>query len=80
MWSRLDEDAEARAVVITGAGRAFSGGGDLHLLDRMTDANALRARIMEEAGAIVRGMTSVRVPIIAAVNGPAVGLGTSLRW
>ena len=38
----------------------------------------LRARIMEEAGAIVRGMTSVRVPIIAAVNGPAVGLGCSL--
>jgi enoyl-CoA hydratase len=78
VWSRLDEDAEARAVVITGAGRAFSGGGDLHLLDRMTDDTALRARIMEEAGAIVRGMTSVRVPIIAAVNGPAVGLGCSL--
>lgn len=78
VWSRLDEDAEARAVVITGAGRAFSGGGDLHLLDRMTNDTALRARIMEEAGAIVRGMTSVRVPIIAAVNGPAVGLGCSL--
>jgi enoyl-CoA hydratase len=78
VWSRLDEDAEVRAVVITGAGRAFSGGGDLHLLDRMTNDTALRARIMEEAGAIVRGMTSVRVPIIAAVNGPAVGLGCSL--
>jgi enoyl-CoA hydratase len=78
VWSRLDDDAEARAVVITGAGRAFSGGGDLHLLDRMTNDTALRARIMEEAGAIVRGMTSVRVPIIAAVNGPAVGLGCSL--
>ena len=77
-WSRLDDDAEARAVVITGAGRAFSGGGDLHLLDRMTGDTALRARIMEEAGAIVRGMTAVRVPIIAAVNGPAVGLGCSL--
>jgi enoyl-CoA hydratase len=78
VWSRLDDDAEARAVVITGAGRAFSGGGDLHLLDRMTSDTALRARIMEEAGAIVRGMTAVRVPIIAAVNGPAVGLGCSL--
>jgi enoyl-CoA hydratase len=78
VWSRLDEDAEVRAVVVTGAGRAFSGGGDLHLLDRMTNDTALRARIMEEAGAIVRGMTSVRVPIIAAVNGPAVGLGCSL--
>jgi enoyl-CoA hydratase len=78
VFSRLDGDVEARAVVITGAGRAFSGGGDLHLLDRMTKDTALRARIMEEAAAIVRGMTSVRVPIIAAVNGPAVGLGCSL--
>ena len=64
--------------MITGAGRAFCGGGDLHLLDRMTEDTALRASIMEEAAAIVRGMTAVRVPIIAAVNGPAVGLGCSL--
>ena len=78
VWSRLDDDVDARAVVITGAGRAFSGGGDLHLLDRMTNDTALRARIMAEAAAIVRGMISVRVPIIAAVNGPAVGLGCSL--
>ena len=78
VWSRLEHDDEARAIVITGAGRAFCGGGDLHLLDRMTHDSALRARIMEEAAAIVRGMTSVRVPIIAAVNGPAVGLGCSL--
>jgi enoyl-CoA hydratase len=78
VWSRLNADADARAVVITGAGRAFCGGGDLHLLDRMTEDTALRASIMEEAAAIVRGMTAVRVPIIAAVNGPAVGLGCSL--
>ncbi len=78
IWPQLEADREARAVVITGAGRAFCGGGDLHLLDRMTGDLALRATIMEEAAAIVRGMTAVSVPIIAAVNGPAVGLGCSL--
>ncbi len=78
IWRELDADPEARAVVITGAGRAFCGGGDLDLLDRMTNDTRLRARIMDEARAIVRGMTAVRVPIIAAVNGPAVGLGCSL--
>ena len=65
-------------MVITGAGRAFCGGGDLRLLERMTGDTSLRAAIMEEAAAIVRGMTAVSVPIIAAVNGPAVGLGCSL--
>jgi enoyl-CoA hydratase len=78
VWVDLDADPEVRAIVITGAGAAFCGGGDLHLLERMTADPALRASIMAEAAVIVRGMTSVRVPIIAAVNGPAVGLGCSL--
>jgi enoyl-CoA hydratase len=78
VWPSLAADTEMRALVITGAGRAFSGGGDLHLLDRMVHDTELRATIMEEGAAIVRGMASIEVPIIAAVNGPAVGLGCSL--
>lgn len=78
IWPVLDADPQVRAIVLTGAGDAFSAGGDLGLLDRMTRDPGLRADIMAEAGEIVRGMTAVRVPIIAAVNGPAVGLGCSL--
>jgi enoyl-CoA hydratase len=78
IWPELAADKDAAAIVLTGAGKAFSGGGDLDLLRDMTSDAALRAQIMAEAGEIVRGMTSVRVPIIAAVNGPAVGLGASL--
>jgi enoyl-CoA hydratase len=78
IWRELDADAGTRAIVLTGAGNAFSAGGDLHLLQRMVEDTALRDAIMTEAGEIVRAMTSVRVPIIAAVNGPAVGLGCSL--
>lgn len=78
VWGQLSDDAEARAIVLTGAGRAFSGGGDLGLLQRMTDDPDLRARIMAEAAEIVTTMTTVPIPIIAAVNGPAVGLGCSL--
>jgi enoyl-CoA hydratase len=44
----------------------------------MVGDTTLRDEIMSEAAEIVRAMTSVRVPIIAAVNGPAVGLGCSL--
>ena len=67
-----------RAIVLTGAGTAFCAGGDLGLLERMTADTALRAAIMAEAAEIVRSMTAVRVPIVVAVNGAAVGLGCSL--
>jgi enoyl-CoA hydratase len=78
IWRELDADPDVRAIVLTGAGSAFCAGGDLHLLDRMMRDSGLRAAIMAEGADIVRAMTSVRVPIIAAVNGPAVGLGCSL--
>jgi enoyl-CoA hydratase len=78
VWSQLTELPDCRAVVITGAGSAFSAGGDLSLLDRMTGDLALRRRVMAEAADIVHAMTSFPCPIVAAVNGPAVGLGCSL--
>src|SRR5690349_18471204 len=73
VWVELDADPDVRAIIITGSGKAFSAGGDLNLLDRMVGDAVLRDAIMNEAGEIVRAMTAVRVPIIAAVNGPAVG-------
>jgi len=78
VWGELDADPAVGAIVLTGAGKAFSGGGDLDLLDRMVTDVELRLSIMDEAITIVRSMTAVRVPIVAAVNGPAVGLGCSL--
>lgn len=78
IWRELAADTDARAIVLTGSGKAFSGGGDLNLLDRMVGDLALRDAVMAEGVEIVRAMLSVRVPIVSAVNGPAVGLGCSL--
>jgi enoyl-CoA hydratase len=78
VWSELRSDRGARAIVLTGAGKAFCAGGDLDMLEAMASNPALRAEVMAEAGQIVREMANLEVPIVAAVNGPAVGLGCSL--
>ena len=78
LFPQLDADAEARVAVITGAGRAFSAGGDFDYLDELTKDAELRHTTLAHGRQIVTGMVACRLPIIAAVNGPAVGLGCSL--
>jgi len=78
LFPQLDADADARVAVITGNGRAFSAGGDFDYLDELTKDPALRRESLAHGRQIVTGMAGCRVPIVAAVNGPAVGLGCSL--
>jgi enoyl-CoA hydratase/carnithine racemase len=78
LWPQVDADVDARAVVLTGNGRAFSAGGDFSYLEELTNDPVLRKESLNHGKQIVTGMIGCRVPIIAAVNGPAVGLGCSL--
>lgn len=78
LWPRLSEDREVRAAVLTGAGRAFSAGGDFGYLDELRRDLELRAQTIADGRDIVLGMARCRVPVVAAVNGPAIGLGCSL--
>ena len=78
IWGTLARDEGCRAVVLTGEGRAFCAGGDFDVLRRMNESPAYRQAILDEAGQIVRSLAAFPLPIIAAVNGPAVGLGCSL--
>jgi enoyl-CoA hydratase len=78
LWPRLSEDRDARTAVLTGRGKAFSAGGDFGYLDELRRDPELRARTIAHGRDLVLGMARCRVPVIAAVNGPAVGLGCSL--
>ncbi len=78
LFPQIDADREARVAVLTGNGRAFSAGGDYSYLDELTGDTELRHQTLVDGRKIVTGMVACRVPIVAAVNGPAVGLGCSL--
>jgi enoyl-CoA hydratase len=78
LFPQIDADVEARAVVLTGNGKAFSAGGDFTYLDELTRDQDHRTETLAHGRQIVTGMVGCRVPIVAAVNGPAVGLGCSL--
>lgn len=78
VFDELADDPDAAVVVLTGTGGAFSAGGDLDYIARFADDAPLRRRTMDEARTLLWSMIRFPLPVIAAVDGPAVGLGMSL--
>jgi enoyl-CoA hydratase len=75
VWPAIERDQTVRAVVVRGAGKAFSSGGNFDLLDEMTNDYSSRIRIMREARDLVLNMVNLTKPVVSAVVGPAVGAG-----
>src|SRR5207245_7206015 len=80
VWLDIADDDEANVVVITGAGRAFSAGGDLEMIAKMSASPDNIGKAMKEAGDIVYNMINLDKPIISAINGVAVGAGLAVDF
>jgi enoyl-CoA hydratase len=75
VWLTVDADPQARVALVTGAGRAFSAGGDLEMVDANSRDPKRLARTVREASDIVYNMINLDKPVISAINGVAVGAG-----
>src|ERR687896_506117 len=75
IWLDIDRDPDARVAILRGAGKGFSAGGDLAMVEEMTHDFAARARVWREARDLVYNMINCSKIIISAIHGPAVGAG-----
>jgi len=75
VWLTIDADPAARVALVTGAGRAFSAGGDMSLVEEMAGNAVAAARTMREASDLVYNIINLDKPVVSAINGPAVGAG-----
>ena len=75
VWLTVDADPKTRVVLVTGAGKAFSAGGDLALVEDMAGNPDALTRTMREASDLVYNMINLDKPVVSAINGVAVGAG-----
>jgi enoyl-CoA hydratase len=75
IWRDVDADASVSVVIIRGAGDAFSAGGDLDLVEAMTQDFDVLVRVWKEARDLVYNIVNCSKPIVSAMRGPAVGAG-----
>jgi enoyl-CoA hydratase len=78
IWPLLARDPQVRVILLRSIGKGFSAGGDMTLVREMLDSESARMRVMREVREIVQGMIDCDLPIISAINGPAVGAGAAL--
>lgn len=77
LFQALKQEDEARAIILTGRGKAFSAGGDFNWFPQLDDP-AAREHLRRDAKQLIWDLLDIEIPIVAAINGPAIGLGASI--
>ena len=75
IWRAIDQDPDVSCALLRGEGGKFSSGGDLDLVDEMARDWNTRVRVWKEARDLVYNVINCSKPIVAAIEGPAVGAG-----
>lgn len=78
MYADFDKDDASDVMILTGAGRGFCSGGDIHGGLQGDDLDRVKEQIFWEARRLIVNILEVDKPILSAVNGPAAGLGATL--
>ncbi len=78
VWQAVDRDDETRVVLVGGAGGVFSSGGDLDLVEDIARDYETRLRVFHEARDLVYNIVNCSKPIVAAIDGHAVGAGLAV--
>jgi enoyl-CoA hydratase len=78
LFTDITNDPDSDVVILTGAGRAFSAGGDVAWMQEAIDQPARFEQTMREARQIVYGLIDCEKPVIAKLNGHATGLGCTI--
>lgn len=75
IWKDIDNDPDTSVAILTGAGDAFSAGGDFDMIDEIIDSYEVRTRVWREARDLVYNVINCSKPVVSAMQGPAVGAG-----
>jgi len=78
VWQTIDRDVDTRVVLVRGSDGAFSSGGDLDLVEDIANDWETRLRVFHEARDLVYNIVNCRKPVVAAIDGPAVGAGLAV--